>query len=139
MKGTMKTILSVDDEPDVLKCIQMALEVAGYKSLTSDHPEEAMSIIRKNDVALLTLDVRMPKMNGFTLYEELKKTNKESVPVLFITAYPTSFSVDSNSVVKMWEDDFADGDTDILYKPFDIDSLVEKVESLIGPAGDDEE
>ena len=135
----MKTILSVDDEPDVLKCIQMALEAAGYKSLTSDHPEEAMSIIRENDVDLLTLDVRMPKMNGFTLYEELKKNNKESVPVLFITAYPTSFSVDSDSVVKMWEEDFADGDTDILYKPFDIDSLVEKVESLIGPAGDDEQ
>ena len=95
-----------------------------------------MSLLRKHDVDLLTLDVRMPKMNGFTLYEELKKHNKENIPVLFITAYPTSFSVDSDSLVKMWEEGFADGNTDILYKPFDIDALMEKVEALIGPPGD---
>ena len=133
----MKTILSIDDEPDVLKCIKMALESAGYDAMTSDHPEEAMNLLAKHDVALLTLDVRMPKMNGFTLYEELMKHHKQNIPVLFITAYPTSFSVDSDSVVKMWEEGFADGNTDILYKPFDIDSLVEKVESLIGAPGDD--
>ena len=132
----MKTILSIDDEPDVLNCIKASLESAGYNVMTSDHPEDAMTILHDNDVDLMTLDVRMPKMNGFALYEELKKHKKVSVPVLFITAYPTSFSVDSDSVVKMWEEGFGDGDTDILYKPFDIDSLIEKVEALIGPSGD---
>lgn len=117
----------------------MALEAAGYKSLTSDHPEHAMGLLSENEISLLTLDVRMPKMNGFMLYEELKKKDLQSVPVLFITAYPTSFSVDSDSIVRMWEEDFADGNTDILYKPFDIDSLVEKVEALIGPPGDGQE
>lgn len=135
----MKRILSIDDELDILKCIKTALSAEGYEVLTSDHPDEAMSMIREHHVDLLTLDIRMPKMSGFAVYEELKKKNKGSIPVLFVTAYPTSFSVESNSVVKMWEDNFTDGDTDILYKPFDISALLEKVEALIGPSGDAEQ
>ena len=59
-------------------------------------------------------------------------------PVLFVTAYPKAFTNDSPDMNEMWQDQFADGDTDIIYKPFDFDTLVEKVEGLIGAPTDDE-
>ena len=54
--------------------------------------------------------------------------------MLFVTAYPGSFNMKSQEMVDMWQSEFADGMTDILYKPFDIDVLYEKVEGLIGPS-----
>jgi hypothetical protein len=63
------------------------------------------------------------------------------IPVLFVTAYPKSFTAASDEVVEMWRKNFADGTTDIIYKPFDLPTLFEKVEALIGTAddsGDDE-
>ena len=53
--------------------------------------------------------------------------------MLFVTAYPKSFSVRNEDMLKMWKQDFADGETDIMYKPFTLDVLYQKIEGLIGP------
>jgi len=127
----MKRILSVDDEAAILRCFEKALKMKGYQVTTTSDPHEALRIIREEDVDLITLDVRMPAMSGFEIYEQLK-TKKGPVPVLFVTAYPASFTAESDAVVRMWTEQFAEGLTDILYKPFDVDTLIEKVEGLIG-------
>ena len=132
----MKTILAVDDEVAVLECFQMALSRAGYRVLTTSHPGEALDVAEAEKVDLLMLDVRMPKISGLEIYKKLKAKGGNTIPVLFVTAYPTSFSIESAPMVKMWETEFSQGDTDILYKPCDIEALVEKVEGLIGPAKD---
>ena len=79
------------------------------------------------------LDVRMPQKSGIDVFRELKKTHPK-LKVLFITAYPKSFSVRDDAMLKMWQRDFADGETDIMYKPFVLDVLYQKIEGLIGPA-----
>lgn len=129
----MQLILSIDDEPELLKCFQDALQHRGFQVLTTTDPDEGIRLARETaDVALLLLDIKMPKKSGFEVYREIRAFR--NLPVLFITAYPKSFTTDSDEVVRLWREEFADGRTDILYKPFELTTLFEKVESLIGPA-----
>ena len=135
--SAMKQILCVDDEVNILKTMKIALENHGYEVLATDDPSQAVRLVRERDIDLVTLDIRMPKISGFDIYKDLKK-KKRPVPVLFVTAYTASFSTNSRDLVKMWKDEFSDGTTDILYKPFDIETLMEKVVSLVGPPSQDE-
>jgi CheY-like chemotaxis protein len=129
----MKKLLSIDDEPMMLKCLSRALKGKGYDLLVTTDPEEGLEILRRqDDICLALLDVKMPKKNGFEIYRELKQFR--NIPVLFVTAYPRAFTAKSDDVVEMWRDEFADGTTDIIYKPFDLPALFEKVEGLIGTA-----
>lgn len=129
----MKKILAVDDEEAILGCFERALEIEGYTVSTTSDSDKALDIISKKDFDLIMLDVCMPKVDGFEIYQQIKKKGKP-VAVLFVTAYPASFSTRSEPIVRMLENEFSDGNTDILYKPFDIATLIEKVEGLIGPA-----
>ncbi len=131
----MKKVLSIDDEPDILKVFQDALQTQGYEVLTTTDPDEGIRMLREHeDVALLLLDVKMPGKTGFDVYQEIREFR--DVPVLFITAYPKSFTTESDQVMEMWQDQFADGSTDILYKPFELDAFYHKVAALVGSADD---
>lgn len=132
----MKTILSIDDEPEILRCFQDALQYRGYRVLTANDPDAGIALLRATpDVQLLLLDIKMPRKDGFAVYREIRAFRH--LPVLFITAYPKSFNADSDEVVALWREEFADGTTDILYKPFGLEDLFGKVEGLIGTATDD--
>ena len=133
----MKKILSIDDEPMMLRCIKSALERPGYQLITTDDPVRGVEIIRdSDDISLVLLDVRMPGTSGFDVYREI--INHKRIPVLFVTAYPRSFNANDTEIEDMWQNGFAEGSTDIIYKPFEIDTLFEKVEALIGPADTEE-
>jgi CheY-like chemotaxis protein len=129
----LRKILSVDDDPNVLRAFESTLKQKGYEVFITTNPLEVAGILAGHEIDLIMLDIRMPEKNGFEIFKELKKKYGK-LPVLFVTAYPKSFTMRSNEMVRMWEEDFADGQTDILYKPFTIDALYEKVEGLIGKA-----
>ena len=131
----MKRILSIDDEPAMLSCFSDALKSKGYDVVVTTDPEEGLRILREDqDLALVLLDVKMPGKSGFDIYREFKEFR--DLPVLFVTAYPKSFAMDSDEVTAMWESQFVDGTTDILYKPFDLSVFFDKIEGLIGGGGD---
>ena len=131
----MKRILSIDDEPTMLQCLKQALESQGYELLVTSDPDDGLNTLKTDkSICLALLDVRMPGKNGFEIYRELRETRK--MPVLFVTAYPKSFTRNDDEVVDMWQNEFADGTTDIIYKPFDLDTLFSKVEGLVGAAND---
>ena len=129
----MRKILSVDDDPQILQAFEAAIRQKGYEILTTTDPLEVGKILSENEIDLIMLDVRMPHKSGIDVFRELKKTHPK-LKVLFITAYPKSFSVRDDAMLKMWQRDFADGETDIMYKPFVLDVLYQKIEGLIGPA-----
>lgn len=132
----MQKILSVDDDHAILHVIQRVLANAGYNVCVADSPDLALQMIRDDaGISLVLLDIQMPKKTGFQVYKELLEIRK--LPVLFVTAYPTQFNAQRDDIVEMWRNNFADGTTDIVYKPFDIPSLCEKVEGLIGPASEE--
>ena len=127
----MKNIFSIDDEPTMLRCLSRALNQRGYTIDVTTDPEEGLKILKeRDDICLALLDIKMPKKNGFELYRELRQF--KHMPVLFVTGFPSSFDAESQEVVEMWQNEFADGTTDIIYKPFDLDTLFAKVEGLIG-------
>jgi DNA-binding response OmpR family regulator len=80
-----KRILAVDDEPDITNLCSLALEYYGFKVDTFIDSEEALSSFRPDYYDLVILDIKMPKMDGFELYEELKKMDND-VKVCFLTA-----------------------------------------------------
>ena len=80
-----KRILAVDDEPDITMFCSFALEYYGFKVDTFNDSEEALSNFKPHYYDLVILDIKMPKMDGFELYDELKKKDND-VKVCFLTA-----------------------------------------------------
>ena len=66
-------ILVVDDEKDILLLLQVILGQAGFKVYPYDNPLKALSSFKSGLYDLAILDIKMPKIDGFQLYEEIKK------------------------------------------------------------------
>lgn len=130
----MKRILSIDDEPAILDCLARALESQGYEFRMASDSQQGLELFQRERFDLALLDIRMPGKNGFEIYEEMRAIRP--VPVIFVTGYPDSFDARSLQLVRLWQEEFADGTTDILYKPFALETLFEKVEALIGEASE---
>jgi two-component system response regulator ChvI len=78
-------ILVVDDEPDLTQVSTMALEYHGFKVDSFTDPQEALSKYKPGLYDLVILDIKMPKMDGFELYHEIKKKDNNA-NVCFLTA-----------------------------------------------------
>jgi DNA-binding response OmpR family regulator len=82
---TETRILVVDDEPDVNLTLKVSLEDRGFKVDAFDDPLLALENFKAGVYGLLILDIKMPEMNGFELYREIKKLDNK-VKVCFLTA-----------------------------------------------------
>jgi len=82
----MKKILVVDDEPDITSSIKNGLQRKGFEVDTYNDPTDALSNFRPDTYDLLLIDIRMPKMNGFEIYCEVKKKSSD-VRICFFTAF----------------------------------------------------
>ena len=90
-EGVKKRILIVDDEVDITLSFSLALEDSGlFEVETSNDPLVALSNYRPNYYDLLLLDIRMPAMNGFELYDKIKKLDNK-VKVCLISAYDVDY------------------------------------------------
>jgi DNA-binding response OmpR family regulator len=78
-------ILVVDDEPDLTQVSTLALEYHGFKVDAFNDPQEALSMYKPGLYDLVILDIKMPKMDGFELYHEIKKKDNNA-NVCFLTA-----------------------------------------------------
>ncbi|MDQ3974948.1 MAG: response regulator [Thermoproteota archaeon] len=80
-----KRILVVDDEPDLTMLCSLALEYYGFKVDTFTDPRKALSNYKPGYYDLVILDIMMPNMDGFQLYDEIKKRDQKA-KVCFLTA-----------------------------------------------------
>jgi DNA-binding response OmpR family regulator len=71
--NTNNRILLVDDEPDITTAFTLGLEDNGFKVDAFNDPVKALSDFRRDSYDLAILDYKMPKMNGFELYREIRK------------------------------------------------------------------
>jgi DNA-binding response OmpR family regulator len=78
-------ILAVDDEPDLTIYCKTALEHYGFEVNTFNDPKEALSNYKPGYYDLVILDIKMPEMDGFELYHEIKKKDANA-KVCFLTA-----------------------------------------------------
>ena len=85
-QNTKKRILVVDDEPDIALTLKAGLEIVGLFGVdVFSDPELTLRSFKPNVYALVLIDIRMPCMSGFELYQELKKVDP-NVKVCFLTA-----------------------------------------------------
>jgi DNA-binding NtrC family response regulator len=83
-------VLIVDDDPDITKLYSTALEGVGFKIDTYNDPRKALSDFKPDYYDVSLLDVRMPDMNGFELYKEMKKLDS-NMKVCFITGFEVNY------------------------------------------------
>jgi CheY-like chemotaxis protein len=85
-KKSSKKILIVDDEPDITFTLRIILEENGFKGVdVYNEPLLALQNFKSRVYSLLITDVAMPRMNGFELYEHVKKID-DRINVIFVTA-----------------------------------------------------
>jgi DNA-binding NtrC family response regulator len=115
-----KTILVVDDEPEIRKLVSAMLTPQGYQIILADTGEQAIKIFRKQakDIDLLLTDVVAPGMAGPTLADQLTEL-KPDLRVLFMSGY------ENRQVVQKY---VIERGSLFLTKPFTMKQLREKVE-----------
>ena len=116
----MKRILVVEDEKDIQNIIKAFLENAEYKVETADDGLEGINIIQKNKFDLILLDIMMPKIDGFTVCEMIRKNS--NVPIIILTAL-----TDEESQLKGF-DKLAD---DYITKPFSMPIVLKHIEAIL--------
>jgi DNA-binding response OmpR family regulator len=80
----VETILLVDDEEEIIELMKDFLEAEGYKVLTASNGLEALSILKKQVVHCVLLDIMMPNQSGFTTCKKIREIS--DIPILFLTA-----------------------------------------------------
>ena len=78
-------IMLVDDEPDINAALSVVLKRGGYDVDTFENPFIALEKLKPGFYGLIILDVKMPQMDGFELYREIKKVDKKA-KICFLTA-----------------------------------------------------
>jgi len=121
--GKMATIALVDDDRDVLALLATMLESEGYDVVTYLDGSTALDGFKRVRPDLAILDIRMPKMNGFELYREMRKVDG-SAAVCFLTA----FDVHKEEFEKMFPGVQVKA---FLRKPITIESLVTRLNELV--------
>ena len=86
-----RRILIVDDEPDITSSFKQALRDNGFEQVeTVNDPILALNSLEAGSYDLLIIDIVMPEMDGFNLYEEVRKIDNK-VKVCFITAFEINY------------------------------------------------
>jgi len=115
------TILVVDDDPDILKLMTMRLRAAGYDVIAVSNGEAALAHIALNSPDLVITDLRMPGMDGLTLFSAIRNS-KPLLPVIIVTAHGSQAEA-LNAIQR--------GVFDFLSKPFDNKYLLQQIESAL--------
>jgi DNA-binding response OmpR family regulator len=112
-----KTILVVEDEPDIRGVIELILSRRGFNVVTSETGLNFNELFHTVKPALILLDVLLPDKSGLEICEEIKK--EYNVPVILITAY-------------YFKDHLKNSNADaFIEKPFDVNDLVEIVNKFL--------
>ena len=118
-------ILIVDDEPDVCEILEKVLEKNGFTADSFSDPLLALENFRPRTYDLLLLDIKMPDMDGFRLYQEMKKMDSR-VKVCFLTASEMYYERFRK------EEEFAALDKDLfLRKPIRNEELIKEINRIM--------
>jgi DNA-binding response OmpR family regulator len=117
------SILIVDDEIDITLAFKKGLESNGFLVDTYNDPIAALLNFKSDFYDLLLVDVRMPKMNGFELYQEIEKIDKKT-KVCFITAFEVYYHALREIFPTLEVGCF-------IRKPIEIDDLVKRINAEI--------
>jgi two-component system alkaline phosphatase synthesis response regulator PhoP/two-component system response regulator VicR len=129
IRNVMPRILVVDDEPNIVRLVQVNLERHGYRVETANNGAQALNRIRESRPDLLVSDVMMPEMSGFELLKTLKMDAElSSLPVIMLTA-----KANDTDVMAGWQY----GADMYLTKPFNPVELLQFVRRILAAEEED--
>ena len=117
----MAKIMVLDDVMDAVVLIKRILERKGHEVSTFTEEEDALNHAKSNNVDLAILDIKLKKMTGVEVLEELKNIN-EGIRVIMLTGYPTLET--ARESVNL-------GASEYCVKPIDKDELERKVDDVL--------
>ena len=125
----MTRTLIVDDESDITSYFQNALSDKGFEQVdTVNDPLLALKNFKAESYDLLIIDIVMPEMDGFELYEEIRKIDNK-VKVCFITAYEVNYqALRAVFPAATTTDDIGC----FIRKPITLDDLIKHIEAELG-------
>jgi len=113
------TILAIDDSKKILDILRHFLEHEGYVVKTCEDPEEGIKIAQAGGIDMILLDIMMPGMDGYTVFDHLKKKPEtRDIPVVMLTA---------KAIILHTPKDFFYGLYGFLAKPFSKQQLLKLV------------
>jgi DNA-binding response OmpR family regulator len=120
----MKKILYIEDNQDTAEAVQIMLKYAGYDAQIASNGKEGIKLAenQKIDYDLFLLDIMLPDMSGWDIFEKLKKTTKAKFA--FLSAIPVS--------MERMEELRKTGVSDYITKPFTKEDLIKRVKKIIG-------
>lgn len=120
MSAKKTTILTADDDPQLLRLVSRNLQLDGYDVLTAADGQQALELIEARSPDLVLLDVMMPRLDGFSVCQRVREFS--SVPIIILTAR-------GNDQDKIRGLDL--GADDYLTKPFSVDELLARVRAVL--------
>jgi DNA-binding response OmpR family regulator len=118
-----RKVLVVEDDPDQLEVIRSTLKEAGFAIGTAANGIDALLKTRSVSPDLIVLDLMLPGLNGFDICESLRQDpSTASVPIIMLTGLHGQFGRFAGLEA---------GASEFLYKPFNPDELISKVEELL--------
>ena len=120
---SLKKILVVDDEADLVETVRFPLEMEGFNVLVSYNGEDALNQARKEKPDLIILDLMLPKLDGYKVCRLLKfDENYKHIPILMLTAK----TQEKDKILGM-----ETGADEYITKPFEMDDLMGKVKAYL--------
>ncbi|GAC1566640.1 MAG: response regulator transcription factor [Ktedonobacteraceae bacterium] len=120
MPARKTTILTADDDPQLLRLMTRNLQLEGYDVLSASDGQQALEQIESKMPDLVLLDVMMPRMDGFTVCQRVREFS--SVPIIIVTA--RGQDQDKVRGLDLGADDY-------LTKPFSVDELLARVRAVL--------
>ncbi len=114
-------ILLVEDDPNLGQILKEYLQVKGYDTSLCEDGEAGYKEYQANPYDLCIFDVMMPKIDGFSLAEKIRKANSE-IPIIFLTA--KSMKEDTIQGFKIGGDDY-------MTKPFSMEELLHRIKAIL--------
>jgi CheY-like chemotaxis protein len=121
----LRRVLIIDDEPDIREIVKAVLEdLVGWQTLTAESGEVGLTLARTEPLDVLLLDISMPDIDGFELYQQLRQDpNAQTIPVVLLTA--KVLPSDRRRFLDM-------GVAGVITKPFNPMRLANQIAQLLG-------
>jgi len=127
MAGDQKRVVCIEDEAEMIDLVRLILGRKGFKVIGANGGIEGLEAVRREKPDLVLLDLMMPDMDGWEVYQQMKADNAlREIPVIVVTAK-------AQSIDKVLGLHIAKVD-DYITKPFGPQELLESVEKILGPS-----
>lgn len=123
-EGELRKVVCVEDEPEMIDLIQLILNRKGFEVIGANGGVKGLETIRKVKPDLVLLDLMMPEMDGWQVYQQLKADEStQDIPVIVVTAK-------AQNIDKVLGLHIAKVD-DYISKPFSLQELVDRVDKVL--------